>query len=151
MKVDPFDLKAALQARHAQHVVLVHFPIALFLTGVAFDAAAQWRRSASLAVAARYNLWIAAIASVPVVASGIAAWQLQLEGQRLKGTLLLHLVFGATSAVAIWLTLWMHARARRQPENALPRYRLIFEFVAAAIVGFTAHLGGFLSGVNRAD
>jgi uncharacterized membrane protein len=27
-----FDLKAALLARHAQHVVLIHFPIALFIS-----------------------------------------------------------------------------------------------------------------------
>ena len=31
----PFDIKAALLARHAQHVVLIHFPIALFIAGVA--------------------------------------------------------------------------------------------------------------------
>ena len=42
--MSPFDLKAALTARHAQHVVLVHFPIALFLAGVAFDLAARWTR-----------------------------------------------------------------------------------------------------------
>jgi uncharacterized membrane protein len=36
-----FDIKSALLAKHAQHVVLVHFPIALFLTGVAFDFAAR--------------------------------------------------------------------------------------------------------------
>jgi uncharacterized membrane protein len=33
----PFDLKAALLAKHAQHVVLIHFPIALFIAGVTFD------------------------------------------------------------------------------------------------------------------
>ena len=32
--MNPFDPKAALLAKHAQHVVLVHFPIALFMTGV---------------------------------------------------------------------------------------------------------------------
>jgi hypothetical protein len=31
----PFDIKAAPLARHAQHVVLIHFPIALFIAGVA--------------------------------------------------------------------------------------------------------------------
>ena len=42
--MNPFDPKSALLAKHAQHVVLVHFPIALFLTGVAFDFAARWTR-----------------------------------------------------------------------------------------------------------
>ena len=27
--VNPFDFKTALLAKHAQHVVLIHFPIAL--------------------------------------------------------------------------------------------------------------------------
>jgi hypothetical protein len=39
--VHPFDLKTALLAKHAQHVVLIHFPIALFITGVAFDLILQ--------------------------------------------------------------------------------------------------------------
>ena len=34
MSVNPFDIKQALLAKHAQHVVLIHFPIALFLAGV---------------------------------------------------------------------------------------------------------------------
>jgi uncharacterized membrane protein len=148
VKIDPFDLKSALLARHAQHVVLIHFPIALFMVGVGFDAAAQWRKSALLAAAARYNFWIAAIAVLPVLASGLAAWQWQLEGQRLKGTLLLHLIFGIVSAIAIWSVLWFHARGDRRPKPAGGRLRLAVELVAAGIVGFTAHLGGFLSGVN---
>jgi uncharacterized membrane protein len=40
--VHPFDLKTALLAKHAQHVVLIHFPIALFITAVVFDFMAQW-------------------------------------------------------------------------------------------------------------
>jgi len=35
--VNPFDLKTVLLAKHAQHVVLIHFPIALFIAAVAFD------------------------------------------------------------------------------------------------------------------
>ena len=32
--VNSFDLRTILLAKHAQHVVLIHFPIALFMTGV---------------------------------------------------------------------------------------------------------------------
>jgi uncharacterized membrane protein len=46
--MNPFDLKAALLARHAQHVVLIHFPIALFISSVAFDVIAHLTRSRSL-------------------------------------------------------------------------------------------------------
>ena len=100
--MNPFDLKSALLARHAQHVVLIHFPIALFLMGAFFDVAAQWTRKAALATAAHYNLKVAAFCSVPAVITGVLAWRLQLEGQRLKGTLLLHLIFGLGSAVLIF-------------------------------------------------
>jgi len=63
----PFDLKAALLAKHAQHVVLIHFPIALFIAGVAFDFLAQWTKQRVLAAAAYCNLLAAAVATVPVV------------------------------------------------------------------------------------
>jgi uncharacterized membrane protein len=36
------DLRTVFFARHAQHIVLVHFPIAAFITAVGFDYAAQW-------------------------------------------------------------------------------------------------------------
>jgi hypothetical protein len=31
MRVNPFDLRTVVLAKHAQHVVLIHFPIALFI------------------------------------------------------------------------------------------------------------------------
>ncbi len=92
--MNPFDLKSVLLARHAQHVVLIHFPIALFLVSVAFDFAAQWWRTAAFAAVAYYNLTVAAFASVPAVATGLMAWHWQLEGQKIKGNLLLALAAG---------------------------------------------------------
>jgi uncharacterized membrane protein len=47
--VNPFDLKTAIFAKHAQHVVLIHFPIALFLAAVAFDFMALWMKRRGLA------------------------------------------------------------------------------------------------------
>jgi uncharacterized membrane protein len=143
----PFDPKTAMLAKHAQHVVLIHFPIALFITAAAFDFIAHWTDRRRLAEAAYYNLLVAAISTVPVVATGIVAWQLQLEGQRLKGTLLLHLVLAGASSLLIWLVWWLHFRARRT-QQFLPVYRLPIEFLAIGIVALTGHLGGFLSGVN---
>ena len=145
--MNPFDLKSALLARHAQHVVLIHFPIALFLVSVAFDFVAQWKRNAALATAAYYNLTIAAISTVPVLATGLMAWRWQLEGQHLKGTLLLHLVLGIASSALIWMAWWLHFRGRK-PERTLPQYRLALELVGTVVVALTGHLGGFLSGVN---
>ena len=145
--VNPFDPKTVLLAKHAQHVVLVHFPIALFLTAVGFDFAGQWIKKPMLAAAARYNLLIAAVATLPVMITGLLAWQWQLEGHKLKGILLQHLALGVISSVLIWLVWWMHFRANRKAKS-LPRYRLPIELVAVLAVAVTAHLGGFLSGVN---
>jgi uncharacterized membrane protein len=146
--VNPFDPKAALLARHAQHVALIHFPIALLIAAVAFDYVAHWTKNSALAAAAYFNLLVAAISTLPVVASGLAAWQWALEGQKLKGILLLHLILGCVSSVLIWLLFWIHRRARRLPQHGLPNYRLPIEALAVLVVGLTGHLGGFLSGVN---
>jgi uncharacterized membrane protein len=145
--VNPFDPKDALLAKHAQHVVLVHFPIALFIAGAAFDAVAQWSKRSGLAAAAYYNLLLAAVSALPVLATGVLAWQLQLEGQKLNGILLLHLIFACTSSVLIWAAWWVHYRSRRRDEIP-PNYRLLIEFAAVMLIGLTGHLGGFLSGVN---
>jgi uncharacterized membrane protein len=150
--MNPFDPKAALLAKHAQHVVFIHFPIALFLTGVAFDFAGRWTKNAAtrvtLAAAARLNTLGAAAAVAPTLATGIAAWRWQLEGQKLRGPLLLHLAFGCTSGLLICLAGWIRLRWRRNPADALPGYYLPLELLTALVVALTAHLGGFLSGVN---
>src|SRR2546427_6683307 len=139
--VNPFDLKTVLLAKHAQHVALIHFPIALFIAAVAFDLIAQWTKRRGVADAAYHNLLVAAISTLPVLATGILAWQFQLEGQKLKGVLLLHLVLACVSSVMIWLVWWLHFRARRRAE-VLPIYRLAVEFLGVGIVALTGHLGG---------
>jgi uncharacterized membrane protein len=145
--VNPFDPKTVFLAKHAQHVVLIHFPIALFITAVGFDLLAQWRKRRGLVDAAYYNLLVAAISTVPVLATGLLAWQFQLEEEKLKGILLLHLVLACVSTVMIWLVLWVHFRARRRTVF-LPTYRFALELVAVGVIALTGHLGGFLSGVN---
>jgi Predicted membrane protein len=145
--LNPFDLKTALSARHAQHVVLIHFPIALFISAVVFDLVAHWTKRSALADTTYYNLAAASLSIFPVLATGIFAWQFQLEGQKLKGILLLHLMLAGLSSVLIWLAWWTHFHSRRRAEP-LPRYRLAIEFVGVALVALTGHLGGFLSGVN---
>jgi uncharacterized membrane protein len=144
----PFDVRSALLAKHAQHVVLIHFPIALFVAGVAFDLLAVWRQSRGLATAVYYNLTAAAISTVPAAATGVLAWQWQLEGKHLKGVLLLHMTLGLLSTALIWLVWWLHFRAHRRAEDSLPAYRFPIELLSVPLVALTGHLGGFLSGVN---
>jgi uncharacterized membrane protein len=131
--VNPFDLKTALLAKHAQHVVLIHLPIALFITAVVFDLIAQWTKRSALTDTAYYNLLVAAISTLPVIGTGIFAWQFQLDGQNLKGILLLDLALACASSVIIWLVWWVHLRARQRAE-ALPNYRLALEFLGIGLV-----------------
>lgn len=145
---NPFDLRTVLLAKHAQHVVLVHFPIGLFIAAVAFDAAALWTKRRGLLEAAYYNLVLAAFSTIPVLLTGILAWQFALEGRRLKGTLLLHLALGGASSLLIWLVWWMHFQPRRRSE-ALRTYRFLVELPGVALLALTGHLGGFLSGINQ--
>ena len=146
--LNPFDFKAALAAKHAQHVVLIHFPIALFIAGAAFDFVAHWTKRASLAAAAYCNFIVAAVASVPTMITGLLAWQWQLEGQRLKGTLLLHLIFGVASGALVCVVWLIHWTARRSQNEKLRLFCLPLEILTTVLLGVTAHLGGFLSGVN---
>jgi uncharacterized membrane protein len=147
--VNPFDPKSVLLAKHAQHVVLIHFPIALFVAGVTFDLLAVWKQSRGLAAAVYYNLTAAAISALPAAATGVLAWQWQLEGKRLKGLLLLHMIFGLATTAVVWLVWWLHFRTRRNPEGNLPAYRLPIELLSLPLVALTGHIGGFLSGVNN--
>src|SRR6202030_1491182 len=131
--LNPFDLRTALLAKHAQHVVLIHFPIALFITGVAFDLIGKMAKRRGWADAAYYNLLVAAVSTLPVLATGMLAWQFQLEGQKLKGILLLHLVLACFSRVVVWVVWWVHFRGRRRGVS-LPDYRLLIEVLAVGIV-----------------
>jgi uncharacterized membrane protein len=146
--VHPFDWRTVLLAKHAQHVALIHFPIALFIAGVAFDWLAVRTNKETFAAAAFLNLSVAAASVFPVLLSGLIAWQWQLEGQRIKGVLLYHLLFAMASTLIILLTWWLHFRARRRAPTPLPTWRLPLELLGVLSVMLTGHFGGFLSGVN---
>jgi uncharacterized membrane protein len=145
--VNAFDLKAAILARHAQHPVIVHFPIALFITSVIFEILGAWRRQPIFGAVAYYNLLGAALSLPFTIATGFAAWQMQLEGARLKGNLQLHLICALTTAVLI-LGLWWRRR-RLRFENARPNVSyFVVMAVALMMITLTGHLGGIVSGVE---
>src|SRR5579863_4994082 len=146
--MNPFDLKSVLLAKHAQHVALVHFPIALIFVGVAFDLVSLRRQSLALLRAAYYTVIAAAIAAVPTVATGLLAWQLQFEGKTPRGNLKLHMFLALTSSLLIWLVCLLHILEQRKPQLNSPVIRLAVELAAVALTLLTGHVGGFVSGVN---
>ena len=132
----PFDLKTIVFAKHAQHVVLIHFPIALFIIGVAFDFLAEWRKQRLLAAAAYYNFFAAALMTIPVLITGILAWQWQLEGAQLKGNLQLHLVCALTSAGLILGLCWKRWRLRQKDERPSVPYFVVMTLALIMITPY---------------
>src|SRR5882724_4099065 len=109
---NPFDLKAALLAGHAQHPVIIHFPIALFIASAVFEVLAVWRKQPVFASVAYYNLLGAAMTAPLAIATGLGAWRWQLEGAGLKGNLRLHLICAVTSVSLIFFLCWLRSRLR---------------------------------------
>jgi uncharacterized membrane protein len=146
--VNPFDWRTVLMAKHAQHVVLIHFPIALFISGVALDLLSRGDQASRLASAAYLNLAIAAVSVVPVIATGLLAWHFALDGKRLKGLLLWHVVAASLAGLLVIASWLVHWRTRKVESALLPDYRIPLDLFGAGAIALTAHLGGFLSGVN---
>ena len=144
---NPFDLKGALMAGHAQHPVIVHFPIALFIASAVFDILAIWRKEPVLAAVGYFNLVGAAITVPFAIATGLAAWQWQLEGATLKGNLRLHLIFALTTAALIVGLCWKRFRLRAKGESPRASYFLAVA-LGVMMITLTGHLGGILSGVE---
>ena len=144
---NPFDLKAALLAGHAQHPVIIHFPIALFIASAVFELLAVWRKQPLFATVAYYNLLGAALTVPLAIATGLGAWQWQLEGSTLKGNLRLHLICGLTSAALIILLCWTRSRLRVKNLSPGIAYAAVTLFALMAIT-LTGHLGGIVSGVG---
>ncbi|HMF80932.1 MAG TPA: DUF2231 domain-containing protein [Candidatus Acidoferrum sp.] len=144
---NPFDVKAALLAGHAQHPVIIHFPIALFIASVVFELLAAWRKQPVLATVAYYNLLGAALTFPLAIATGLGAWQWQLEGATLKGNLRLHMICALTSALLIFFLTWMRSRLRTKGTPPPIGYWAV-TLIALLMITLTGHLGGILSGVE---
>ena len=144
---NPFDLKAALMAGHAQHPVIIHFPIALFIASAVFDILAIWRKQPILAAVGYFNLVGAAITVPLAIATGLGAWRWQLEGATLKGNLRLHLICALTSAALIVILCWKRSRIRAKRESPRACYFVVMA-LGLMMIAVTGHLGGILSGVE---
>ena len=93
-------------------------------------------------------IFVAAAMTLPAALSGLLAWHFALEGQPLKGLLRLHLYLALATLAGIWLTAWLR-RSSQRAEGMPTRDPLLFlECAVSVLLAVTAHLGGFLSGVN---
>jgi uncharacterized membrane protein len=145
--LNPFDLKAAILAPHAQHPVIVHFPIALFISSAVFEILAVWRKQPAFASVAYFNLLAAAVTIPFTIATGLAAWRWQLEGAALKGNLGMHLGFAVATATIILLLFGRRFRLRTRGESPRAGYFALMA-LGLVLITITGHLGGIVSGVE---
>ena len=140
-------MKAALLQGHAQHPVIVHFPIALFIASAVFDILAIWRKQPVFAAVAYFNLVGAAMTIPLAIATGLGAWRWQLEGVKLKGNLQLHLICALTTGAIIFLLCWRRSRLRAKGDSPRPGYFAVMA-LGLMMITLTGHIGGILSGVE---
>ena len=113
-------------------------------------SSSYWRSGASnrfLQPVAYYNLLGAALTLPLAIATGLGAWQWQLEGATLKGNLLLHMICALTSAALILSLCWKRSRIRAKGESPRPSYFVVMA-LGLMMITLTGHLGGILSGVE---
>jgi uncharacterized membrane protein len=146
--LNPFDLKSTVLAKHAQQVVLIHLPVALYISGTCFDLAGRFFRKGSAASVALWNFLGAAIMSLPAAVTGLLAWRYALDGQALKGLLRLHLMLAWAVLAGLWSTVWLRRPLSRSVDARVPLPIVFFEVAVSALFAVTAHIGRFLSGVN---
>ena len=144
---NPFDVKAALLQGHAQHPVIVHFPIALFIASAVFDILAIWRKQPVFSAVAYFNLVGAAMTIPLAIATGLGAWRWQLEGVKLKGNLQLHLICALTTGAIIFLLCWRRSRLRAKGDSPRAGYFAVMA-LGLMMITLTGHIGGILSGVE---
>ncbi len=146
-ELSPFDVKTALLARSAQHPVIVHFPIALFMVSLLLDFIGTWRKNETLRTTAHINLILAAFGALLAVISGLIAWQLLYHGAELKGNLRLHLILGIVTSGLLFALWSIRSRLMKRPTSVITRTYFVLGLIAFILIALTGHLGGILSGV----
>jgi len=146
-----FSLQAIFYPSHAQHPIIVHFPIALFIFSLLLDFLALRSRSRAFTAAAYYNLIGAAIGAIASVISGLLAWRFRFDMEPLSSdpNLLYHLILGVVSTVLL-CSLWA-IRAKTQAKDTQPVSRLYLSLALTtfAVISVTGHFGGILSGIVK--
>ena len=144
-----FDPRLIFFAKHAQHIVLIHFPIALFLTSVLFDLLSWWKHNETLRTVAYYNLVCASLFAVGAAITGVLAWQFVFGGEAPSGIILFHLLGASSTVVLLWLLVALRSRNRADPNKFYSKTYIFLTVITTLLIAVTAHLGGILSGVEQ--
>ncbi len=123
--------------KHSLHPVVIHFPIALFLFGAAFELIGARKKNSGLRTTGWWGLLLGTISTGVAIPTGVAA--LLRSGYQWTGPALTHALFAGTATVLmITTTLW-----RRKGEIQSKTYFALL-VLAAISVALAGHFGGQL-------
>ncbi len=123
------------------HPLLVHFPIALWMTAALFDLLYLWRRESFFATAAKYLIGLGLLGAAVSIAAGWFDLLTQEAlgvgtGLRLQHRLHALLAYGATAVyVVVFLGRW---------RRLSPGWTILLSLIGAGVVLVTGYLGGEL-------
>lgn len=128
------------------HPLVVHFPIALWLTSTFFDLLA-WRRGDALY--RRMAYWLVGLGLLGAIVSIAFGWVdlLKLERQGIgTGLILRHRVHSAV-AYAATVTYAVNFEWRRRTQNRCAVALVVLSLVGAILISITGYLGGQLRNI----
>ncbi|MCS6775257.1 MAG: DUF2231 domain-containing protein [Chloroherpetonaceae bacterium] len=139
-----FTPQSFLFPKHAQHPIVVHFPVALFFSSLFFDAIGFWRRWDAWRTTGKFLLASAVVTAVPSILTGLLAWRFKFGGAPLEGLLLYHLAtsIGFTGLLCgMW---WARSRYDRARSPGYLRLHAALAVLAVGMLTVAGHLGGVL-------
>ena len=122
------------------HPAVVHFPIALFIAGLALDAFGLIFKKKELLIGGWYNILMASLTSFGGIATGFGAMYMQKVP--FKGLIFNHMVLALTSATLMLIMVGL--RVHRHEKMHVPT-RVVYFLLAATcfvLISYAGHLGG---------
>ena len=129
------------------HAVLVHFPIALFSTGLFFDILARLLKNEELEHAGFWTMFMGLIASPFTIIAGIIAFII-IEGSILDLIQFQHGILEIISTFFLLILFWVRIKFELDFRySSLKRnLYLCLQIVAVGILFYGAHLGTITAG-----
>jgi uncharacterized membrane protein len=126
------------------HPLFVHFPIALWLSALAFEAASLWRSNDEWHRTAVRLLYLGTFAGLAAVSTGLMAQNSVEPGRDIQAVLFQHKVLMLiTTGFAIALCLYVYS-LRNKFSSSARKVFLAGLVVLAILLTFGADRGGFL-------
>ena len=128
------------------HPLLVHFPIALFSTGLLFDILARLLNNEELDHAGFWTMLIALVSSPFTIIAGIIAFL--EEGSFLDLSQFDHGIFAFISTLLLLFLFWVRIKYEIdfRYSNLKRNIYLLFHILAVGILFYSAHLGAQTAG-----